>query len=917
MEPVLPSQPPRARRLVLIVADGLRADKLFEQRLHYAPFLKEIVEERGTWGVSHTRVPTESRPGHVALIAGFYEDVSAVTKGWKMNPVNFDSVFNQSTHTWSFGSPDILPMFAEGATDPGKVETIMYPQESEDFAKDASKLDTWVFEEFDKILHDAKHNTTLNDMAREQGVVFFLHLLGLDTNGHAHRPESLEYTENIKIVDAGIRKVVQSIEEFYGHDGRTAFIFTADHGMSNQGNHGDGNPDNTRTPLIAWGSGLPLPKPAPKTRGNSLGGLTEAWGLSDLHRIDVEQADIAPLMSFLIGVPYPMNSVGVLPLEYLAGSAHDKALAIFDNARQILAQYRVKADSKRRTEPFFKPFKRLANEQELAREIAQLIDLKHYQDATEKSLELISLCLAGLRYYQTYDWLFLRSVISLGYLGWVAYGTLFILRSGALHVPPTPNDAADQHSKQANALALGVFAVLFFFLYCKESPGLYYGYIAFPIYFWSECLRQRPYISALASNVMQNRKEAYRAAATVLFYIVALEILVYSYFNRQILTPCLWFLGLLWPQTFPIHVRSENRTLISVWVASCLATSVFPLLSAEKRENSLLVALGGVAVVLSGIYAYVRLPSYTARELPETSTKSTAAGSKPANQVRIVLVQVGLAIISVLVTLDTTYRLHAKTGLPLLNQSISWSVLASAALIPIIDGVHVGQHYLRRLAVIYLAFAPVFILLTISYETLFYVCFSGVLATWLSLERILYAQASTGGYDTTDEISPRRPSSSRNLHLGDLRVAATFLLLTNVAFFGTGNMASVSSFSLESVYRFTTVFAPFLMGALLILKILIPFFLLSSTLAVLARALHLPAFSLFLLVLATTDIMTLNFFFLVRDNGSWLEIGTTISHFVIASAFIVFQCILFVASWALVGSVLVPPPTKVAAKKRT
>jgi GPI ethanolamine phosphate transferase 1 len=157
---------------------------------------------------------------------------------------------------------------------------------------DATILDTWVFDHVEALFKNASSDRVLDSALRQDKNVFFLHLLGLDTSGHAYRPYSKEYLRNIKVVDEGVKATVKLVNDFY-RDDATAWVFTADHGMSDWGSHGDGHPDNTRTPLIAWGAGINKPEKKNPTGHDE---FSSDWYLDSVKRVDVNQADIAPLM---------------------------------------------------------------------------------------------------------------------------------------------------------------------------------------------------------------------------------------------------------------------------------------------------------------------------------------------------------------------------------------------------------------------------------------------------------------------------------------------------------------------------------------------------------------------------------------------------------------------------------------------
>ncbi|XP_005803379.2 GPI ethanolamine phosphate transferase 1 [Xiphophorus maculatus] len=881
---------PPASRLVLVVADGLRADSLFmllPNNSSRTPFLRTIIEETGTWGVSHTRVPTESRPGHVALIAGFYEDVSAVAKGWKENPVEFDSVFNESRSTWCWGSPDILPMFAKGATG-DHVYTHTYPAEEEDFAStDASRLDTWVFTQVKSFFQAAKTNSTLKATLLEDKNIFFLHLLGIDTNGHAHRPMSQEYLDNIALVDTGVAEVVSLIEDFFGHDGRTAYVFTSDHGMTNWGSHGAGHPSETLTPLVVWGAGVNkaqrLTEPQPYEDG-----YLKDWNLEHIHRADVNQADIAPLMASLLGLPIPVNSVGVMPLLYLNNSDQFKAESMYTNAIQVLEQFKMKMIQKKETTlPFlFTPFQLLteSKQAEFIRRARILIQLEKYNDAISLCQSLISLSLEGLVYYHTYDRFFLGCSVVLGFIGWTSYVILVILRTHASLIR-YPNLAKQNPNQNLARFCVAVAVVITLFLLIQRSPITYYIYCLLPVPVWYSALKE----SGALSDLIRSAPSLPLWKCLGYFVLVAfgIELLVVSFFHRSMLTVGLAFLS-LWPLLSGLFGKAKLRSVS--WFLGCLCLAVFPLLPVVGREPNLhLVTCAGLLTLFtSACYLW-------------SSWRRTPLHTSDRRQFFSQMIHLAVCLY---VPSLTHSSLQQKQGLPLINQIISWSTLASSIFVPLLS----STRLFHRLLSIFLSLTSTYLLLSTGSEALFPPVLSWLMFVWINIEQeALLAQGDSRRQElsTIDFSANIDITKIRQLKLDDIRRSYFFVFFIITAFFGTGNIASINSFDPASVYCFLTVFNPFIMGGLMMWKVIIPFIIVMCTFETIQVATQLSSRSLFLIVLVISDVMALHFFFLVQDYGSWLDIGTSISHYVIVMSMTIFLMLLSVVTHVLTSKRLI------------
>lgn len=810
-----------AKRIFIFSADGLRYDT-FNKYTEKSPFLHSIIRDRkGASGLSLSHVPTESRPGHVAIFAGITEDISAVAKGWKKNPVQFDSVFNRSTQSYMWGSPDIVDLF----NNLPQVQSFSYSPEEEDFAsKDAANLDTWVFDRVQNFLQNGTE--ALKEQSRS---VFFLHLLGIDTNGHGHKPYSKQYIDNIQVVDEGIKKTVEAVNNFF-QDDLTAFLFTSDHGMTDWGSHGAGSNEEVLTPFIVWGAGV------------KKGGA----------RHSVKQIDLTPLISTLIGIPIPVNSFGVLPIHLI--SLEQPAYqfrAVYANFLQLKEQIKaLRAEKSHRF--FFTQFPELGDTAmaALESELVKLARARRFEAAASLFSDNANSLKGAITYYHQYDRSFLGAAVSALFIAWISIIVSFL----------------NGHLTRATIRPGPFFIVLMalaavYCVYCGFSATKM-AYVLLPVLLFAIVERSSE-VSKRIINLLKSIKETYNSQKLTkkidelvgpLLFGISMSILILAFvltFIERKFLALIFALFIVLPYTYkePL-VREWTRT----WRVLCICLLPFPFLPPVGLSTFI-----PLCVISPLFLAFVC---------------HRGAQLKQLDRIALQLRRFSVVLTATAVFIAVSHYGFEKP--PQLSRWISWVSIPAAMVVPFTTQPYVVD----RLVSFSLSLFVPYALLSISYESLFTVVFMPIVALFVRFEFAHLSDTDLMQLHVPTMKILEKPSGT--ITAAEFRRAAVCVAFVLASLFGTGNFASINSFNPSTLNLFVSVFSPFLMAFLLVMKLIVPLLTTSLAMASVAKF-DVAAFQkLCCIVLIITDFMSMCFFHQLKDDGSWLEIGMSISQYIVS-----------------------------------
>ena len=346
VQPALTRQPPvidalpaprLARRVFLVIVDGLRLDKS-----HDLAFLDRL-RTRGadTSAVSH--YPTWSRPNYVSILTGVPPTASGVRTNHHTTPVHLDSLMDRvkaaGMHAAMGTDYDPLPRLflrRPSALRPEKIELVT--EDDKDAELDIEVEDPLAIAgvrapdaDLASPFDDARYAPWPGGFSEAGAALaagdaqLVVMLVGaVDAAGHSHGGKSEEYRAAALTADRALARALGKIDLT-----QDTIVITADHGHTNRGGHGGMEPDVVTVPLVIAGAGA------------KVGGTAT----------DARLIDIAPTVAALLGIPAPGHSLGrtlteLLTLDPTAKARREEADLLRGNVtRAVVALAEARADT--------------------------------------------------------------------------------------------------------------------------------------------------------------------------------------------------------------------------------------------------------------------------------------------------------------------------------------------------------------------------------------------------------------------------------------------------------------------------------------------------------------------------------------------------------------------------------------------
>jgi phosphatidylinositol glycan class N len=438
-----------AKRVAIIITDGVRADLLYEViSIGETPFLQNIIESKGIYGISHTKAPTETNHCITALFSGHFDDGSITLKRLVNKSIILDSVFNQSRFSLGFGKEICALKIGED------LECIPYNKKN--YLRRKYELGDYDLLNLNhNFFLNASKNKTLKTKLNQNKIIFAYHMNFTDAIGHVFGGTSNKLRNHLINLDSYFFQLEKDFYDFY-KDNKTTFIITSDHGMINF-SHGGSNTNLTRTPFIIWGAGIK------KNEESKID--------FDNFKYEISQIDIPALISGLLGINFPMNSLGVVPIDIMNISDKIKSKILFGNMMQIYEIYKVH-NEKISKSILYKQYHPLLYSEKNIKHILNHINNKDYIEAISKTYDLINSIKKGIEYILHYDRVFLKTIIISGYILWIL--NLFILVEKKNKNILNVYDFYDLNFIKRTIISVILLLILFVYLYLRLSPLIYY-----------------------------------------------------------------------------------------------------------------------------------------------------------------------------------------------------------------------------------------------------------------------------------------------------------------------------------------------------------------------------------------------------------------------------------------------------------